>query len=242
MSRSTETERNLPAGEPVSPANHPWRSAEVAARQSELKAAILTAIAEHVRAHGRRQWDLIRERPEFAPLIGREAGVNGKRRFWRWVNAVCEPPPADRTRPHEAREVTADALRSATERARLAAERNLPAAPSPSYLMRAGADASKNLDFLAAVHLIWADAERLREHAMRIDQTAPDGMAISDGKLFDASIRRRVEVMESALRVMRRSGTWNISSVSTKASPASSWRNWHAFPRSRSASSRSLPS
>lgn len=169
----------------------------------DLKARILAEIAAHVPIYGRRQWDRIRERPEFAHLIGRASGSKGRRKFWRWVSAVCEPTPADQTRPHEARDAATGALEEATKRARLAAQQNLPAAPSPAYLMRAGAQAAKNIDFLAAVNTIWADAERLREHAMALDEAAPDGKRIEDAKLFDASIRRRVEVMESALGVMR---------------------------------------
>ena len=69
--------------------------------------------------------------------------------------------------------------------------------------MRAGAGAAKNIDFLAAVYEIWADAERLREHAMGLDENSPDGKCINDPKLFDASIHRRIEVMEAALRVMQ---------------------------------------
>jgi hypothetical protein len=174
-----------------------------------LRAKIWTAIAEHVRDHGRRRWDLVRERAEFAHVIGKAAGAAGKRRFWRWVSAVCEPPPPDKTRPHEARGAATEALSSATERARLAAQRNLPAAPSPAYMARAGAQATQNIDFLAAVTLIWADAERLRELAMQPDETSPDGKRIADAKVFDASIRRRVEVMESALRVMQE--IWDLN-------------------------------
>lgn len=169
----------------------------------DLKSKILVAIADHVCVYGRHEWDRVRERPEFSRLIGKAAGDNGKRRFWRWVNAVCEPTPADKTRPHEARDVAAEALSLATERARLAAQQNIPAAPSPAYMMRAGAKASQNIDFLAGVSGIWEDAERLREHAMAPDPDSADGKRIDDPKAFDASIRRRIEVMESALHVMR---------------------------------------
>ena len=174
----------------------------VATLRLDRKARILRAIAEHLRIFGRKEWDRVREHPDFAPIIGKVAGEKGRRKFWRWVNAVSEPAPLDKTRPHEARQVAADALDSATDRARLAAQENLPTAPSPAYLMRAGAGASRNIDFLAGIHLIWADAQRLREHSMLPDETAPEGMRISDAKLFDASIRRRVEVIESAVGII----------------------------------------
>ena len=94
------------------------------------------------------------------------------------------------------------ALRSAIEEARVTTQRNLPA-PPPGYLLRNGADGQRNLDFLAAVHVIWDDAARLREHSMKSDPTAPDGQVIADIKGFDASIRRRIELVETAVRVMR---------------------------------------
>jgi hypothetical protein len=168
-----------------------------------IKQAILTAIGLHLREHGRRRWDLLREHPAYASVIGKAAGEKGRRKFWRWVQAMTEPAPPDATRPHEARAAADEALATATDRARRAAEQNIPVAPSPAYMMRAGAKGPTNIDFLAAVSGIWADAQRLREQAMGPDETSPDGQRIEDAKMFDASIRRRTEVMESALGVMR---------------------------------------
>jgi len=168
-----------------------------------IKAAILKAIPDHIRAHGRRHWDLLREREDFAAWIGRASGVAGKRRFWRWVRAVSQPPPPDRTRPFETRSAATEALNAAADQARLAAEKNLPAAPSPSYLMRTGVQGVKSLDFLAAVSGIWADAELLRELAMTTDGGTDGARRIANAAVFDSSIRRRLEVVESALRIMR---------------------------------------
>jgi hypothetical protein len=173
------------------------------ASRARLKAKVLAEIAAHVAIYGRRNWDLIRENPQYAHLIGREAGESGKRTFWRWVNAACGVPPVDKTRPHEGREAATAALAAATERARAAALKHLPAAPSPAYLMREGARAAKQIDFLAAIHLVWADAERLRDDAVDADENAPGHEKIVDLKLFDRSINRRLEVIQSALRVMQ---------------------------------------
>lgn len=186
----------------------PSAAVSPAASKSHLKLKIFAAIAEHIRTHGRKHWDLVREDPEFAHVIGKAAGGSGKRKFWRYVDAVSEIPPPDKTKPHEARAIATDALSQATERARLAAQQNLPAAPSPAYMMRAGAQASENLDFFREIPRMWADIERLRLQAMGSDEESPDGNSIDDPKMFDVSIRRRIELMESALRVMQE--MWDV--------------------------------
>ena len=196
-----------PRAFPRSPAEDPGSGTRET--EKRLKQRILAEIATHIRDHGRHEWDSLREHPEFKPVIGKEAGASGQRKFWRWVRSVCEPPPPSQTRPYEARAAADNALDSATERARQAAQRNLPVAPSPAYFARSGADASRNIDFLAEVGAIWEDARRLRELAMKADETSPDGKRIEDVKLFDASIRRRIEVMESALRVMQE--IWDLN-------------------------------
>lgn len=169
----------------------------------DIKARILSEISPHVRVYGRREWDRIREKPEYAAVIGKASGPNGKRTFFRWVDSVLQPTPPDVTRPHEAREAATAGLAAATQQARLAAQKNLPAAPSPAYLMRAGAEGAKNIDFLAAIGVIWEDAVRLRDQALEPDDTSPDGTRIADTKGFDASIKRRLEVVDSALSVMQ---------------------------------------
>jgi hypothetical protein len=170
--------------------------------EGALKQRILADLGVHIRTYGRTEWDRVRENPAYAHVIGKAAGEAGRRKFWRWVKAVSEPAPADKTRPHEAREVAEEGLAQATRQAR-EAEKHLPAAPSPAYIMRSGAKAAKNIDFLASLNQIWADAEWMREQALAGDPEGPEGQRIDDMKTFDASIRRRLEVMDSALKAMR---------------------------------------
>ena len=56
-----------------------------------LKALTLAAIAAHIQIHGRRNWDLVREDPRFAAVIGKSAGEAGRRKLFRWVQAMSEP-------------------------------------------------------------------------------------------------------------------------------------------------------
>lgn len=174
----------------------------------DLKDRILAEIAAHVRVYGRAQWDKVRERPEFAHVIGKEAGPAGRRKFFRWVDTVCAPRPDDADgpgRPHEGREASGEALSDAQKRALLAAQKNIPAAPSPAYLMRKGADADNQINFLAIVHEIMGDVTKLRAMSLKDDPDAPDGTGkrISNPHLFGQAIDKRLRVMETALKVMQ---------------------------------------
>jgi hypothetical protein len=174
----------------------------------DLKSKILAAIVVHIQTHGHRHWRLLQERPEFAHVIGKASGPSGVRKLRRWVKSVSTATPADRTRPHENREAADDALRSAIVGAREAAQKNLPTAPPPSYLMAGGAQATKNIDFLAGVGLLWEDALRLRDHGLKADPNSNDGTSIEDPKVFSGSIGRRLEILESALGITRQ--VWDL--------------------------------
>ena len=169
--------------------------------ETDLKADILIAIAEHLRLHGSRDWKLVRERPEFAPIIGKQAGEAGRRKFYRWLNKVSEPMPADRTRPHEGRAVAEDALANAVERAQAVVARHLQAAPSPALFMRMGADADVKITLVAAIDEIWSDLQLIRAHAFECDGS--DGHRLKSPKILGESAKSRVAVLESAVRLMK---------------------------------------
>jgi hypothetical protein len=177
--------------------------------ERELKLQILADIAAHVEIYGRQNWDEIRERPEYADLIGKAAGESGKRKFFRWVKSVCEPMPADKTRPREGRQVADDAMKSATRRARRAAMKNLPAAPSPAYMLRAGAQAERNIDYLAEAILVWEDIKQLREDAIVADDTVACGWRIQKWSRFNKSITLRLRAMDTFTRL--RSEIYDLS-------------------------------
>jgi hypothetical protein len=171
--------------------------------KADLKAQILADIAAHVRVYGRASWELVREKPEYAPVIGKEAGEAGRRKFYRWVDVVCEPMGDDLTSPHAGRQENGVALGAAQKRALLAAQKNIPAAPSPAYLMRKGKDADNSINFLAMVERLLADGEKLRATSVKADETAADGEKIANPFMFEKSITARLRVMDTALRVMQ---------------------------------------
>lgn len=173
---------------------------------ADLKARILAEIAAHVRVYGRAQWDLIREQPEFAPIIGKVAGDGGRRKFFRWVSNVCSTDQNVPGRPGPLKDghgQAFDALSDAQKRALLAAQKNIPAAPSPAYLMRKGAEAENQLNFLAIVHELMRDALKMRAAAVVADQTADDGEKIKNYHLFGQAFDKRLRLMETALKVMQ---------------------------------------
>lgn len=172
---------------------------------ADLKVKIFAEIVAHVRVYGRARWELIRENPDYARLIGKDLGPAAERKFFRWVDAATKRTAADKLiAPNAAGQAAqTEALDDGAKRARLAAEKNIPAAPSPAYMAREGAGADRSIDFLAGLHGIWADAQLLREYAMAKDADAPNGEKIKNPMFFEKSIKARLDVMDSGLRVMQ---------------------------------------
>ena len=129
---------------------------EIQPSADELKSTILDAIGEHLREHGPNDWQLLREKAEFAHVIGATSGKSGERRFWRWVAKVREDMPADQTRPHDGRDANREHQAWSVDRARLAAE-SLPVPPPATFFMRVGADGVETIRMADAIQLIWAD-------------------------------------------------------------------------------------
>lgn len=167
------------------------------------KGQVLAAIREHVRVFGRRDWKRIRDRfPNVAD-----------RKFFRWVALVTETAPGD-PRKHVrtsdlVRGEKAETLRGAVDEARELAAKNIPAAPPPEYLARTGAAGRRNIDFLAATNEIWGDVMLLRDYAMNPDpELKGTPKSIKNPMYFDTSIKRRLDVMDSALRAMQ--AIWDL--------------------------------
>jgi hypothetical protein len=165
--------------------------------ERDLKNLILAEIWVHMRVYGRERWELICERPEFSHLIGKEAGPSGRRKFFRWVRSVCTASGPDKTRPHEGKEVMAEAMTEATMRARLAATKNIPHPPSPAYMLKAGAGAERKIEFLAEMCVLMEDA-----HALRAEAFDENGQ-IKDEKTFSNSIHARLRIIAQGVAVWR---------------------------------------
>lgn len=157
----------------------------------EVKDEILTEIANHLRVHGAKDWHLVRDR--FPDVIGGGKGSAGERNFFRWVRLVQEG-------------AVPTALAQAVKSARSAAGRNLPVAPPPEYIMKGGAKATRNIDFLAVLGDVADDTELLREWSSKVDD---DGKRqIKNPVYFDLSIRRRMDMLQTGLSLMRE--VWDL--------------------------------
>jgi hypothetical protein len=169
----------------------------------QLKAEALAAMAAHLREHGPKDWDKVREQPRFAHLIGRAAGERGRRKFWRWRKSLSAPTPADRTRPHETRMATephAAWARARSDEARIRGAAN----PTTAYLMRTGAVGVRKLDLFAVlVQQALDDAERVRHAVLVEDPKAFGGKAVSDPAMLLKANRSQLEVVNTAIRLQR---------------------------------------
>ena len=169
---------------------------------AELKATILEAIAAHLREHGPKKWDLVREHPDFAHVIGAAAGSAGRRKFFRWRAAVSAVPRIDVTRPHETRAAATAHHAWAVDSIDALDMGEMPVAPTPGYLMRAGAmGLNKLADVGALMNRVLEDAERVREAALEDDDQAIGGKAARDGNLLLKAGRQQLDVANSVLRL-----------------------------------------
>ena len=137
----------------------------------------------HVRIHGPSNW---------GPLFSRYEGLVAKRSLWRWVAALGEGEG-----------LTAQIAAESVQEAQVAALKNIPQAPSPEYMARAGAKAHDRIDFLAALYDLWLDAEQLREFARHEKREGEDRPRIKNPHIFDLSIKRRQGLIEGAISVQR---------------------------------------
>jgi hypothetical protein len=65
---------------------------------STVRAALRRRIDAHLRTHGSRNYDLLREDPEFAPYIGKRLGAAGEKKLDRLIRDVRATIPALRSR------------------------------------------------------------------------------------------------------------------------------------------------
>lgn len=168
----------------------------------QLRRQIDAAIVEQLETPGRPNWDVVRERPEFAHMIGKAAGEAGRRKFFNWVAKLRGPMPADRTRPHQGREMADQAFAAAKDWSQQASE-HLPIAPSPAYRMRLGARADEKINIMRELRGLVADAQRLKAEAMEPDPAAEDGWRIGDRRAYEAAIKLQGDLLSKAMTTMR---------------------------------------
>ena len=171
--------------------------------EPETDVYVLDAITRHLRVVGPREWDSVRKRfPNVFPM-----DETGRRKLMRWVKRVRDKSglelgaEAHRNENHKVKR------RKDVAQATLAIAKNIPMAPPPDYLegscRRHPPVKMQRIDFLAGITRVYADAERMRAFSMKDDPNDPDGESIKNPMYFDASIKRRLDVLTGAVQVMR---------------------------------------
>lgn len=173
------------------------------------KAAFIAAVTQHLATVGANNWNVVLDQfPEVpAPTA------------WRWIRLTKE---ADVPKPQlinaKARLVQKVKKAGGTDRQREARAnktepiaKHLPAAPSPAYIARTGETGLQNLDFVAEIHALYADASMLRAYAMK-DRTDPETgevrEVINNPAAFDKSIVRRAGLLETAIKTVQE--VWDL--------------------------------
>lgn len=175
----------------------------------ERKAEFIAAVQQHLATVGANNWNVVLHAFPDIP----------QPTMWRWIRAAKE---ADVPKPQlinaKAKLVQkvkkaggTDRQREARENGTEAIAKHLPAAPSPAYIARAGETGLQNLDFVAEIHALYADARMLRAYAMK---TRPDPVTgeqvevINNPAAFDKSIVRRAGLLETAIKAVQE--VWDL--------------------------------
>jgi hypothetical protein len=211
MDRDPGDDQNDEAAETVSGRGVGARKDRPAKCPAHIKGAVRRAIAEHIQEHGREDWYLVRERPEFSTWIGVAAGPSAHKKFFRWVDDIAKPVPKDRTRPHESREVREGHENWAKVEAHLAsAGAQLPVPVSPRHIM---ANGNRAIEGYAEIGRLLAngfdDLERIRAHALIDDPNGIGGQSAADPELLLKCAGKLCALIQTALGFLREvNATW----------------------------------
>lgn len=90
---------------------------------------------------------------------------------------------------------------------------HLPAAPTPNYIARTGEVGMQNLDFVAEIHTLYADAKKLRDFsvASSTDEHGVTTERIKNPNAFDRSILRRAGILETAIKAVQE--VWDLRTM-----------------------------
>lgn len=211
MHRASDDDRHDETAEPALGDARGAQESKPPKCPAHVKSAIDRAIAEHIQKHGRKDWHVVRERPEFAPWIGAAAGPSAHKKFFRWVNRIAKPLPKDRTRPHEGRETNEAHEAWARVQGHLAsAGEQLPVPVSPRHIM---ANGNRAIAGYAELGRLLAngfdDVERVRAHALIDDPNGLGGQSAADPELLLKAGGRLSTLVQTALGIFREfNATW----------------------------------
>lgn len=176
------------------------------------KSAFKAAVSQHLATVGANNWRVVLEQFPDVPEPTK----------WRWIR---EAKAADVPRPElinaKAKLVQKVKKAGGTDRQREAREngtepiaKHLPAAPSPTYIARTGESGLQNLDFVAEIHKLYSDAQKLRAYAMKTRTDPETGEmveAINNPAAFDKSIVRRAALLETAIKAVQE--VWDLRTM-----------------------------
>lgn len=177
-----------------------------------LKAMFMESVAQHLATVGSNNWKVVLDKYPEIPEPTK----------WRWIRAAKS---ADVPRPElinakaklvqKVKKLPKDARRvEAEENGTEQIAKHIPAAPSPAYIARTGEAGMQNLDFVAEIRSLYADAQKLRAYAMKMRPNAETGEMeehINNPAAFDKSIVRRASLLETAISAVQE--VWNLRTM-----------------------------
>lgn len=172
----------------------------------------MEAVHAHLRTVGANNWKVVLEQFPNIPEPTK----------WRWIRQAKEAdvprPELINAKSRLAQEVKKipkdDRAREAEANGTTHIAKHLPASPSPRYIARTGENGMQNLDFVAEIHKLYADASMLRAYAMK-NRTDPETgevlEAINNPMAFDKSIVRRASLLETAIKAVQE--VWDLRTM-----------------------------
>lgn len=175
------------------------------------KVEFFAAVKRHMATVGSTNWNDVLDQFEDIPISTR----------WRWIREV---KGADPSRPEliNAKAKIAQKIKKVGQTDRFKEMKgngtqpiaeHLPAAPSPNYIARTGEQGLQNLDFVAEIHKLYADAQMLRAYGIKMKPNEDGEMveAIHNPAAFDKSIVRRASLLETAIKAVQE--VWDLRTM-----------------------------
>lgn len=176
------------------------------------KAKFKTAVAQHLATVGANNWNAVLTQFPDVPEATK----------WRWIR---EAKSADVPRPElinaraklvqKVKKLPKDARRQeAEDNGTTVIARQIPAAPSPSYIARTGEAGLQTLDFVAEIHTLYRDANMLRAFSVGVvtdEAGVITGEKIKNPAAFDKSIVRRADLLETAIKAVQE--VWDLRTM-----------------------------
>jgi len=179
--------------------------------------AFIAAAHAHMAKYGQKDWKLLLE--QFPDVHDQNK--------WRWLRQARNGTPAPEIISDARDKLVAKVRRfPGTQRGSKFAEdhlspevanqiaADLPAAPSPAYIAKAGDAGLRTIDFVAEIQNLYGDAKMLRAYSVK-ERTDPDTgelrEVINNPAAFDKSIARRANLLETAIRAVQE--VWDLQTM-----------------------------